>query len=134
MAAVEPPDSEAGAAGPTAYRHEHEIDSEHDSLETIPEVRVARVGELLDAAAALLAETNLKWWFRGHANASWELVPSGQRGYSPTEERYMANDFMVRARIRYPNHPKEDDYAGWVSLMQHMAYRHDSLAGADRLW
>jgi hypothetical protein len=36
---------------------------------------------------ALITETNLVWWFRGHSNVSWPLLPSVRRGYTREQER-----------------------------------------------
>ncbi len=85
----------------------------------IPTTNISSIGDFIAATAGLILETNLKWWFRGQANAEWDLIPTGRRGYTPEIERNLANEFMVRARIRYSNYPAEDDYAGWVALMQH---------------
>jgi FRG domain-containing protein len=77
------------------------------------------INDLVRAVDGLVKETNRRWWFRGHANSSWKLLPFVRRGYSRQQERYLANEFYVRARSRYQNCPEHDDYAGWIALMQH---------------
>jgi len=59
-------------------------------------------------------------WFRGHANIDWPLVPSIQRtGLNEEGERCMANDFRIRACQMMIDAPPKDNYASWVSVMQH---------------
>jgi len=77
------------------------------------------VHDLIRELDALVRETELRWWFRGHSSASWDLLPTVRRGYTREQERYLANEFYVRARTRYHNCPANDDYSGWLALMQH---------------
>lgn len=85
----------------------------------IQETRIESVAGLTSFVRNLLKEKNQTWWFRGHACIDWELLPSVRRGYSPQKERQMVHDFYVRARTRYSHCPTEEDYAGWLALMQH---------------
>ena len=60
------------------------------------------------------------FWFRGVANYDWRLIPSIQRNQKRMHrERYISNDFYIRAKPIMRNPPEKKDYAGWVSLMQH---------------
>ena len=77
------------------------------------------IGELIDAVRSLKRETHSRWWFRGHASTAWELRPGIHRGYSPQQERYMSQEFRMRAGLRHGRVPSYEDYAGWLSLMQH---------------
>src|SRR5690242_9771194 len=90
-----------------------------DEDDAIPTLYASSIGELVEVVGGLYAETGLKWWFRGQADAAWDLVPTARRGMTTDRERNFANDFMARARLRHPSHPADDDYAGWVALMQH---------------
>lgn len=69
------------------------------------------VGDLLHA--------DRKWLFRGQPDARWRLLPSVHRGYTAQQERYLTNEFRVRARSRYHRCPPDHDYPGWLALMQH---------------
>jgi hypothetical protein len=80
---------------------------------------VKNVSDLTSIVRKLHDETKLPWWFRGHANSGWQLLPGIRRGYSAQQERYMSTDFYTRARLRHTKCPDEEDYAGWLSLMQH---------------
>ena len=83
----------------------------------MPQVRT--VGDISAGVRYLVEETNLRWWFRGLTSTSYDLVPSGKRGYSTKQEQYFYNEFYCRAGTRHSRCPDEADLAGWLSLMQH---------------
>lgn len=64
-------------------------------------------------------------WYRGHADKSWELIPKVQRGFIGNDEelfrkeRYYTNDFQARASIFNSPKPPLNEYANWLTLMQH---------------
>lgn len=82
-------------------------------------IGVESVDELTKAVLAIFESTGTRWWFRGQRDARWPLLPSARRGYTKQRERYLTNLFYTRARTRYPNCPNDDDYGGWLALMQH---------------
>lgn len=84
----------------------------------VAEIPIRSVGDLSREVKALY-NTDHKWLFRGQPNAAWNLLPSVHRGYSAQQERYLTNEFRVRARSRYAQCPANDDYPGWLALMQH---------------
>lgn len=64
-------------------------------------------------------------WYRGHADKEWELLPKVQRNFVGSEEelfrreRYYTNDFQARASVfKSPSLPI-NEYADWLTLMQH---------------
>lgn len=73
----------------------------------------------------LHAEGSLFQWYRGHADISWELIPKVQREFVGDEEdlfrkeRYLTNDFQARASVFKSPKLKLDEYANWLTLMQH---------------
>lgn len=79
---------------------------------------IATVGDLSREVQALTAGGQ-KWLYRGQIDAGWDLAPSVHRGYTPQQERYLTNEFRVRARSRHYSCPSSDDYPGWLALMQH---------------
>lgn len=79
---------------------------------------VQSLGDLVRAVTTLAKETKLSWWYRGHINAKWDLLPAARRGYTKKQERHLSNEFYVRARTRYNRCPPQEDYAGWLALMQ----------------
>lgn len=83
---------------------------EHRKIENIGDL-AREVGDLLHA--------DRKWLFRGQPDARWCLLPSVHRGYTRQQERYLTNEFRVRARSRYNRCPPDHDYPGWLALMQH---------------
>lgn len=84
---------------------------------SIPEIAIRNIGDLSREVRAL--DTERRWLFRGQADARWSLSPSVHRGYSAQQERYLTNEFRVRARSRYVECPLSNDYPGWLALMQH---------------
>lgn len=82
------------------------------------QIRIETVGDLAREVRTLLS-ADRKWLFRGQPDARWELLPSVHRGYTQQQERYLTNEFRVRARSRYSPCPADHDYPGWLALMQH---------------
>jgi len=82
-------------------------------------IEIHSISELIYQIDNLIKQTNYRWWFRGHTNAEWDLLPTVRRGYTKDQEQYLSNEFYVRARTRHLNCPADDDYSSWLSLMQH---------------
>lgn len=79
---------------------------------------IRSIGDLSREVRAL-RPTRQSWLFRGQADADWLLEPSVHRGYSPQQERYLTNEFRVRASGRHLACPANTDFPGWLALMQH---------------
>ncbi len=62
--------------------------------------------------------TRRQLWWRGQANADWNLVPRIARGYTHQEQN-LALKFKSRARVRHPDAPGRDDWSSWLLLAQH---------------
>lgn len=88
------------------------------------------LGSYIDAIIELcripdLDGKNSFYWFRGHGDKSWELVPKIQRGFQGEvealfrKERGYTNDFQARAKQFYNGAPPLNDYPSWLTLMQH---------------
>jgi len=59
-------------------------------------------------------------WWRGHSLAHWTLVPGVHRnGLRSNYEKNIAARFMLKAHTRHHQCPAENDYTGWLFLMQH---------------
>ncbi len=58
-------------------------------------------------------------WFRGQENSNWHLEPSIFRGKLRQKENYVTNDFYIYVKQIENNTPNKDNYAAWMSLMQH---------------
>ncbi|MDQ9171884.1 FRG domain-containing protein [Oxalobacteraceae bacterium R-40] len=84
----------------------------------IIETVIRSIGDLSREVRAL-PPTRQNWLFRGQADADWRLEPSVHRGYSPQQERYLTNEFRVRASGRHSACPTNTDFPGWLALMQH---------------
>lgn len=85
----------------------------------ISKIELHSLNELIGAVDHLLTETNWRWWFRGEEEHSWPLLPRVRRGYTKDQERFLSNEFYTRARTRHHKCPNDDDWAGWLSTMQH---------------
>ena len=84
----------------------------------IEEIRT--IDELLQFVNGLHQKHGLRLWYRGVDDASLSLVPSIQRSEKRLEkERYITNDFYIRAKQILNNPPEKHNYAAWVSIMQH---------------
>lgn len=84
----------------------------------IQEIRT--IDELLQFMNGLYEKHGSRLWYRGEENASLTLIPSIQRSEKRLKvERYITNDFYIRARQILDNPPRKHNYAAWVSLMQH---------------
>lgn len=58
-------------------------------------------------------------WFRGQENSEWHLEPSILRGKLLKKENYVTNDFYIYVNQIEDNAPAKENYAAWMSLMQH---------------
>lgn len=84
----------------------------------IEEIRT--IDELLQFVNSLASKHGLSLWYRGCDKAERELIPSIQRTEKRISvERFITNDFYMRARQIMNNPPEKHNYAAWVSIMQH---------------
>lgn len=58
-------------------------------------------------------------WFRGQEDSRWHLEPSIHRGELLKKENYVTNDFYIHVNQIESNAPAKENYAAWMSLMQH---------------
>lgn len=58
-------------------------------------------------------------WFRGQEDSQWHLIPSIHRGKLYKKENFITNDFYIYANQIEDNMPNKNNYAAWMSLMQH---------------
>lgn len=81
---------------------------------------VRTIDELLRFVNSLYQQHGAKLWYRGEENTELTLIPSIQRSQKRLDaERYITNDFYIRARQILSSAPEKHNYAGWISLMQH---------------
>jgi hypothetical protein len=83
--------------------------------------RVQTLSDFFSVVATTL-KGDTKYWFRGHSNVSWRLVPSALR-YSERAERERALDLLTEfkrvAEIKQTRPPRDDDDLGWHQVAQH---------------
>jgi hypothetical protein len=84
----------------------------------IEPIVIRGLGELVAFVTDTRSDSGVRW-FRGQRKACWDVLPSLWRDYSPDEERNFTNRFRTRSSLRRAVSPRENDYAGWLSLMQH---------------
>ncbi|MBD5456850.1 MAG: FRG domain-containing protein [Lachnospiraceae bacterium] len=58
-------------------------------------------------------------WYRGQEDKEWHLEPSIHRGELLSKENYVTNDFYIYVNQIESNAPAKENYAAWMSLMQH---------------
>ncbi|MCH5250689.1 MAG: FRG domain-containing protein [Lachnospiraceae bacterium] len=90
---------------------------------------VTSIGEYLNEIIRITQHDNeghpYLQWYRGHADKEWELIPKVQRNFAGSEEdlfrreRYYTNDFQARASVFKSPALPIDEYANWLTLMQH---------------
>jgi hypothetical protein len=91
------------------------------SIEAIP---VSRLGELIEKVVQLTAEHWSPAWFRGQANATWNLEPKVQRNVrrlgiiEAAYETNLTHRFRGRAQLYGPAIPSGNNGA-WLQTMQH---------------
>lgn len=93
------------------------------------QVPVTSIGEYLKEIIKITQVNNdgRKYfqWYLCHANKEWELIPKIQRNFEGREEdlfrmeRYYINDFQSRASVFKSPALPIDEYANWLTLMQH---------------
>lgn len=59
------------------------------------------------------------FWFRGHYDKEWPLVPSVQRECYLEREQELANDFYMRASVTLRDKPDYRNFSAWLSIMRH---------------
>lgn len=81
---------------------------------------IRTIDELLEFITELKNEHGQRLWFRGVADESWDLVPSIQRTPGRIKaERYITNDFYIKAKQVMEHAPEKKNYSAWMSIMQH---------------
>lgn len=78
------------------------------------------IDELLNCVNELIRSQGLQLWYRGVENTGWDLLPSIQRSKQRIlNERYLTNDFYIKASQVLATCPDKKNYAAWMSIMQH---------------
>lgn len=81
---------------------------------------VRSIDELLEFITELNEKHKLHLWYRGDADKSYPLLPSIQRNeHKISLERYITNDFYIKANQVLEKAPAKKNYAAWMSIMQH---------------
>lgn len=83
------------------------------------EITIHNITDLINCIKGQLKENNKIWWFRGHSDNSWPLLPSIWREYSKEQEAYMSQEFLFKAKARSNRVVQADDRSEWISIMQH---------------
>jgi len=94
---------------------EGEIDPAMESLDTISDLP-----GVINAAKQAKERLEADLWWRGHAAASWKLVPGVYRqGVDPLYERNINLMFVQRAGTRRDKCPEWEHWDSWLFLMRH---------------
>lgn len=81
---------------------------------------VNTMDSLINTLEDLYQKCNHVLWFRGQEDAGWGLQPSIQRSEHNLDlETYLANDFYIKNKKVLDVCPAKNNYAAWLSMMQH---------------
>ncbi len=84
------------------------------------EKTISSIDGLLNFIRKLNEKHGLRLWYRGVADNTWPLLPSIQRNeYRIGAERYITNDFYIKAKQVLEKAPEKKNYSAWMSIMQH---------------
>ena len=84
------------------------------------EKSITNIDDLLQFVNELAGKHGLNLWYRGEDDSSLPLIPSIQRTQKRIDvERFITNDFYIKARQIMNKPPEKKNYAGWVAIMQH---------------
>lgn len=84
------------------------------------EIKIKSIDNLIEEIRKLKAFYGKQpIWFRGQEDSEWPLEPSIHRGKLLEKENYVTNDFYIFVNQIEDNAPSKDNYAAWMSLMQH---------------
>ena len=84
------------------------------------EIKINSIDDLIEEIRKLKAIYGKQpIWFRGQEKSEWHLEPSIHRGKLLEKENYVTNDFYIYVNQIEDNAPLKEDYAAWMSLMQH---------------
>lgn len=87
----------------------------------MPEEPIIRtLDDLLKSTQICIHDFSVRAWFRGHADASWSLMPSVFRNpKGAQQEQNMCCDFLLSAPSRHSGCPLLEDNFAWLTLMRH---------------
>jgi hypothetical protein len=93
---------------------------EDRSVNTAPQIAPS-LGEFIHLVRNILESVQGPriLWFRGQQDATWDLVPRIWRDYDDNDERNFTNRFRSRATSRRHVLPEYENWAIWLSIMQH---------------
>lgn len=81
---------------------------------------IKTIDELLNFITDLNKMHGQRIWYRGVSNKDWDLIPSIQRSTNREKfERFITNDFYIKARQVMEYSPDKKNYSAWMSIMQH---------------
>ena len=85
------------------------------------EIVIETINDLFKALSEIRGQQGVEHpiWYRGQQNSNWELIPSIHRNSLINKERYLVNDFYIKVKQIKDNTPNKENYAAWMSLMQH---------------
>jgi len=82
---------------------------------------IKNLSEYFAIISSLIAGGSV-YWFRGHDDITWSLVPSALRFDDELERKIalsLLDDFQRIAEIRLKRPPNENEYLSWLQLAQH---------------
>jgi hypothetical protein len=81
---------------------------------------VESIEQFISEAVATTRRLGYHLWWRGQADAEWQLLPSVyRRSRGHRYEKNSTNKFVERAPAFYQHCPPRGDHPAWLGLMQH---------------
>ena len=111
-------------------------DSKKDDAKPIQEMKIHSLAEYINKVEEKIREQGRFFWYRGHADADWQLAPSifrdsiSKRVTNKWEKKLRKieattnMDFRHQAKARERNFPHDDDQVGQLVVARH----HDLLS------
>jgi hypothetical protein len=81
--------------------------------------KITSIADLILELKSLASSGKGPIWYRGHANAKWELKPHYDRLKKPINETELFGRFRQNANLLLTQPPTKPNDFGWMFLMQH---------------
>ncbi len=85
---------------------------------------IENLSDFFSIFSSVIQQTDEIYWFRGHANFTWEIKPSALRQRKQQDREKALNlidNFKRYIEFKLPKAPLPHEYLKWMQLAQHYA-------------